>query len=308
MNGGRVLLASPRSFCAGVDRAIEIVERLLAEHGPPVYVRHQIVHNDHVVGRLERLGAVFVDHEDEIPAGEICVLSAHGVAPDVKQRCEQRGPPRGRRCLPARLEGARRGAPVRRLRPSRRARRARRSRRGDRHARRAARVDRRDRVARGRARAGDRRQAGRRDHPDDALARRRGTDRGGARVPARSPDAAGRGRHLLRDPEPPGRGQAARGGGDADPRDRLGDELERPAARRGRPGGRRRGGADRRRERPRRRDPRRPCDGRGDRRGVDARGARRGCDRAARGRRLRRPRGGHGRARGRPLPPPREVA
>ena len=91
MTGGRVLLASPRSFCAGVDRAIEIVERLLAEHGPPVYVRHQIVHNDHVVGRLERLGAVFVDHEDEIPAGEICVLSAHGVAPEVKARCEERG-------------------------------------------------------------------------------------------------------------------------------------------------------------------------------------------------------------------------
>jgi len=91
VTGGRVLLASPRSFCAGVDRAIEIVERLLDEHGPPVYVRHQIVHNDHVVGRLERLGAVFVDHEDEIPAGEICVLSAHGVAPDVKARCEERG-------------------------------------------------------------------------------------------------------------------------------------------------------------------------------------------------------------------------
>ena len=61
----RVLLAAPRSFCAGVDRAIEIVERLLAEHGPPIYVRHQIVHNDHVVRRLERLGAVFVDSEDE---------------------------------------------------------------------------------------------------------------------------------------------------------------------------------------------------------------------------------------------------
>ena len=87
----RVLLAAPRSFCAGVDRAIEIVERLLEQHGPPVYVRHQIVHNDHVVERLERLGAVFVDHEDEIPAGAICVLSAHGVAPSVKENCEQRG-------------------------------------------------------------------------------------------------------------------------------------------------------------------------------------------------------------------------
>jgi 4-hydroxy-3-methylbut-2-en-1-yl diphosphate reductase len=87
----RVLLAAPRSFCAGVDRAIEIVERLLAEHGPPIYVRHQIVHNDHVVRRLERLGAVFVDSEEEVPPGEICVLSAHGVAPSVRENCERRG-------------------------------------------------------------------------------------------------------------------------------------------------------------------------------------------------------------------------
>ena len=87
----KVLLAAPRSFCAGVDRAIEIVERLLDQHGPPVYVRHEIVHNDHVVRRLERLGAVFVDSEDDIPAGEICVLSAHGVAPEVRKNCEQRG-------------------------------------------------------------------------------------------------------------------------------------------------------------------------------------------------------------------------
>jgi 4-hydroxy-3-methylbut-2-enyl diphosphate reductase len=87
----RVLLAAPRSFCAGVDRAIEIVERLLAEHGPPIYVRHQIVHNDHVVRRLEALGAVFVDSEEQIPAGEICVLSAHGVAPTVRENCERRG-------------------------------------------------------------------------------------------------------------------------------------------------------------------------------------------------------------------------
>ena len=87
----RVLLAAPRSFCAGVDRAIEIVERLLGQHGPPIYVRHQIVHNDHVVRRLERLGAVFVDSEDEVPQGEICVLSAHGVAPAVRENAERRG-------------------------------------------------------------------------------------------------------------------------------------------------------------------------------------------------------------------------
>ena len=88
---GRVLLAAPRSFCAGVDRAIEIVERLLEQHGPPIYVRHQIVHNDHVVRRLEHLGAVFVDSEEEVPPGAICVLSAHGVAPAVRESCEERG-------------------------------------------------------------------------------------------------------------------------------------------------------------------------------------------------------------------------
>ncbi len=87
----RVLLAAPRSFCAGVDRAIEIVERLLEQHGPPVYVRHQIVHNEHVVRRLEHLGAVFVDSEDDVPTGAICVLSAHGVAPAVRENCERRG-------------------------------------------------------------------------------------------------------------------------------------------------------------------------------------------------------------------------
>jgi 4-hydroxy-3-methylbut-2-enyl diphosphate reductase len=87
----RLLVAAPRSFCAGVDRAIEIVERLLERHGPPIYVRHQIVHNEHVVRRLERLGAVFVDSEEEVPRGAICVLSAHGVAPAVRDSCEQRG-------------------------------------------------------------------------------------------------------------------------------------------------------------------------------------------------------------------------
>jgi 4-hydroxy-3-methylbut-2-enyl diphosphate reductase len=90
-NGKRVLLAAPRSFCAGVDRAIEIVEKLLETHGPPVYVRHEIVHNDNVVRRLEELGAVFVEHEDEVPEGEICVLSAHGVAPAVRDNCERKG-------------------------------------------------------------------------------------------------------------------------------------------------------------------------------------------------------------------------
>ncbi|TNC23018.1 4-hydroxy-3-methylbut-2-enyl diphosphate reductase [Amycolatopsis alkalitolerans] len=82
---GEILLASPRSFCAGVDRAIEIVERALERYGAPVYVRRQIVHNAHVVRRLERMGAVFVREVDEVPAGATTVLAAHGVAPAVRQ-------------------------------------------------------------------------------------------------------------------------------------------------------------------------------------------------------------------------------
>ena len=80
---GKVLLASPRGYCAGVDRAVDAVERALAKHGAPVYVRKQIVHNLHVVRDLESKGAVFVEEEMEVPAGAVVVLSAHGVAPDV---------------------------------------------------------------------------------------------------------------------------------------------------------------------------------------------------------------------------------
>jgi len=87
----RVLVAGPRSFCAGVVRAIDIVEKLLEKHGPPVYVRHEIVHNVHVVRDLEARGAVFVSSEDEVPEGQIVVLSAHGVAPQVYERCRERG-------------------------------------------------------------------------------------------------------------------------------------------------------------------------------------------------------------------------
>src|ERR671936_87292 len=86
----RVLVAAPRSFCAGVVRAIDIVEKLLEQHGPPVYVRHEIVHNVHVVRDLESRGAVFVDSEDDVPEGALVVLSAHGVAPQVYRRCEER--------------------------------------------------------------------------------------------------------------------------------------------------------------------------------------------------------------------------
>ena len=86
--GGEILLASPRSFCAGVDRAIEIVERALQRYGAPVYVRRQIVHNAHVVRRLEEMGAVFVQEIEEVPAGATAVLAAHGVGPSVRAEAE----------------------------------------------------------------------------------------------------------------------------------------------------------------------------------------------------------------------------
>jgi len=80
---GRVLLAAPRGYCAGVERAVDAVERALAKHGAPVYVRKQIVHNLHVVKDLESKGAIFVEEETEVPEGAVVVLSAHGVAPWV---------------------------------------------------------------------------------------------------------------------------------------------------------------------------------------------------------------------------------
>ena len=85
-----IVLAGPRSFCAGVERAIDIVERALELHGGPVYVRRQIVHNVHVIGDLEQRGAVFVEEVDEIPAGSVTVLAAHGVAPSVRRAAEER--------------------------------------------------------------------------------------------------------------------------------------------------------------------------------------------------------------------------
>jgi 4-hydroxy-3-methylbut-2-enyl diphosphate reductase len=81
----RILLANPRGFCAGVDRAIEIVEAALARFGPPVYVRHEIVHNRHVVEGLRAKGAVFVDDPSEAPQGALLIFSAHGVSPAVRE-------------------------------------------------------------------------------------------------------------------------------------------------------------------------------------------------------------------------------
>ena len=86
-----VLLTSPRGFCAGVERAIEIVEIALEMYGPPVYVRKEIVHNPHVVEALRAKGAIFVETEDEVPPGGVIIYSAHGVAPTVRENSAARG-------------------------------------------------------------------------------------------------------------------------------------------------------------------------------------------------------------------------
>jgi 4-hydroxy-3-methylbut-2-enyl diphosphate reductase len=86
----RLLLAAPRGYCAGVERAVEAVERALVKHGAPVYVRKQIVHNLHVVRDLEAMGAVFVDEIDEVPEGAVAVLSAHGSPPTVFDEAQSR--------------------------------------------------------------------------------------------------------------------------------------------------------------------------------------------------------------------------
>jgi len=87
----RVLLAKPRGYCAGVDRAVQAVEMALDRYGAPVYVRRQIVHNTHVVSSLEKRGAIFVTEVDEVPPGAVVVFSAHGIAPEVRQDAERRG-------------------------------------------------------------------------------------------------------------------------------------------------------------------------------------------------------------------------
>jgi 4-hydroxy-3-methylbut-2-enyl diphosphate reductase len=89
----RVILAQPRGFCAGVERAIEIVERALKKFGPPIYVRHEIVHNRHVVDDLRQRGAIFVDELDQVPDGAMTIFSAHGVAKKVEQDAASRNLP-----------------------------------------------------------------------------------------------------------------------------------------------------------------------------------------------------------------------
>ena len=111
-----VLLAAPRGYCAGVDRAVITVEKALDLYGAPVYVRKQIVHNKHVVADLESRGAVFVEEIAEVPEGATVVFSAHGVSPEVHQQAGGARAEDHRRDLPAGHQGAPRGAPLRRRR------------------------------------------------------------------------------------------------------------------------------------------------------------------------------------------------
>lgn len=87
----KVILAQPRGFCAGVERAIEIVEQALEKFGPPIYVRHEIVHNPHVVKRLAEKGVIFVEETDEVPAGAVTIFSAHGVAEEIENHAKHNG-------------------------------------------------------------------------------------------------------------------------------------------------------------------------------------------------------------------------
>src|SRR5918994_3287397 len=89
--GKEILLAQPRGFCAGVDRAIEIVERALEQFGAPIYVRHEVVHNKFVVDDLRAKGAIFVEELDEVPAGATVIFSAHGISKAVRADAERRG-------------------------------------------------------------------------------------------------------------------------------------------------------------------------------------------------------------------------
>ena len=113
----KVILAQPRGFCAGVVRAIEIVERALEKYGPPVYVRHEIVHNKHVVESLKAKGARFVEDVSEVPPNAVTIFSAHGVAKSVEEEAADAQPAGARRHLPAGHQGAQSGQALRRPGP-----------------------------------------------------------------------------------------------------------------------------------------------------------------------------------------------
>ena len=207
-----LLIAAPRGFCAGVDRAIRIVELALERYGAPVYVRHEIVHNKFVVDSLKAKGAVFVPELDEVPDGVPVVFSAHGVPKAVPAKARGARPQLSRRDLPARLQGPPPGRAADRARPPHPLRRPCRPSRGDRHVRPGAGgADDPDRDRR-RRRDDRARRSGqpRLPHPDHLSVDDTAEIVAILQPPLPGdPGAAQRG-HLLRDLEPAGGGQGDR--------------------------------------------------------------------------------------------------
>ena len=232
----RVLLASPRGFCAGVERAVETVEQALDLYGAPVYVRKQIVHNLHVVRELEERGAIFVESEEDVPEGGTLVLSAHGVAPSVHAGAAARGlttidatcplvtkvhaqviryAAEGFTVILVGHEGHEEVVGTMGEAP--------------------------DAVVLVQTVAGRRAARAARHRPDrlldadDALGRRDGRHRRGPAPPLPAAPRAGEERHLLRDDEPPVGGARDAAAGRPAARDRLAQQLELEPAGRGRP-------------------------------------------------------------------------
>ena len=273
----RLLLARPRGYCAGVERAVETVEQMLVLHGPPIYVRKQIVHNIHVVRRLEQQGAIFVESEDDVPEGATVVLSAHGVAPEVHRNAAAAAPARDRRDLPARDQGAQRGAALRGPGLHDLPDRPRRARGSRRHDGRGARRDRARADASRTSRCCRSRAPSKLAYLTQTTLSVDETTGIIAALQRALPDdrRAAQGRHLLRHDQPPGGRQVARARGRPRARDRLGElvQLAAPRRRDARPG--RAGAPDRRRVADPRAVARRRRDGRHHLRRLGARVARR---------------------------------
>ena len=229
-----VVLAEPRGFCAGVDRAIEIVERAIRKFGAPIYVRHEIVHNTYVVNDLKAKGAIFIEDLADVPPGATLVFSAHGVSRATRDEAEARGFSIFDATCPLvtkvhvevaklhklgyefimighkghpEVEGTMASA-VRRH-PSGRRRR-------------------------GRRESADRQRSAGRRHADHAVGRRRGRDPGGGQAPLPARQGAQAAGHLLRHAEPPGRGEGHGAAGRCAHRRRQPDQLQQqPPARAG---------------------------------------------------------------------------
>ena len=207
----KILLVSPRGFCAGVNMAIEALERAIAMFGTPLYVFHEIVHNRHVVERFRGKGVVFVDDVHEVPAGSHLMYSAHGISPAVHQAGRRARAAGHRRHVPAGAQGASRGGPLRPAGLFDRAGRAPRPRRGRRHDGRSARADHAGRDGRGRRPPASGR-SGQGGLPDANHAQRR-RSQPDDRPLAPAVSALRRlaeGRHLLCHAEPPGGAQGRR--------------------------------------------------------------------------------------------------